>query len=166
MAQETEFGHDELGHILADHLLQVPRFQRSYSWDKGNVEEFLSDLAEARRKDVSYFVGTVVFADPKEGERRDIVDGQQRLATTAILILAARDLLVEYDKSEQAKKTTERYLQGYVLSEESVMERLILSARDQDSYDALLAGKADSLAEADPILTCYRICPARSHRPT
>ena len=158
MAQETEFGHDELGHILADHLLQVPRFQRSYSWDKGNVEEFLSDLAEARRKDVSYFVGTVVFADPKEGERRDIVDGQQRLATTAILILAARDLLVEYDKSEQAKKTTERYLQGYVLSEESVMERLILSARDQDSYDALLAGKADSLAEADPILTCYRIC--------
>jgi len=82
MAKETEFDHDELGHLLADHLLRVPRFQRSYSWDRRNVEEFLADLAEARRKGVSYFVGTVVFASPSVGERREIVDGQERHGTS------------------------------------------------------------------------------------
>jgi hypothetical protein len=159
MAQETEFDHDELGHLLADHLLRVPRFQRSYSWDKSNVEEFLSDLAEARRKGVSYFMGTVVFASPSDGdERRQIVDGQQRLATTAIMIIAIRDLLHEYAKHEQAKKTTERYLQGYVLAEESTVERLILSPRDQETYDALLESRFDDILDGDPIYTCYEVC--------
>ena len=94
MADTTQFGHDQLGHLLADYLLEVPRFQRSYSWDQGNVEEYLADLASARNKDVDYFMGTVVFASPdKEGGRKQIVDGQQRLATTAILITALRDQL-------------------------------------------------------------------------
>ena len=159
MAKETEFDHDRLGHLLADHLLRVPRFQRSYSWDKGNVEEFLADLAEARHKDVSYFVGTVVFANPSEGnDRRQIVDGQQRLATTAVLITAIRDLLNQYGKNQLASKTTERYLQGFVLAEESTVERLILNPRDQESYDALLESRVDDLDETDRLRVCYDAC--------
>ena len=42
MAEATEFDHDQLGHLLADQLLEVPRFQRSSSWDESNVEEHLS----------------------------------------------------------------------------------------------------------------------------
>jgi hypothetical protein len=54
MADTTQFDHDQLGHLLS--------FQRSYSWDRSNVEEYPSDLASAREKDGAYFMSTVVFA--------------------------------------------------------------------------------------------------------
>lgn len=159
MAETTEFNHDQLGHILTDHLVQVPRFQRSYAWAQENVEEYLTDLDAARAKSVQYFMGTLVFAKPDgAGDRRQIVDGQQRLATTAILFIAVRDLLAQYGKREQSEKTEQRYLRRYVLKEESEAVTLILSPKDQDSYDALLERRAEDLDEKDQLRVCYEAC--------
>lgn len=159
VAEPTQFDHDQLGHLLADHLMEVPRFQRSYSWDKGNVEEYLRDLAAARKKDVSYFMGTVVFSNSSgQSDRRQIVDGQQRLATTAVVFIAIRDLLKLYGKQQQSEKMEQRYLRGYVLSAEEVVERLILSPKDQVSYDALLEGRPTDLDPEDRLRLCYDAC--------
>lgn len=159
MADTTKFGHDQLGHILVDYLLEVPRFQRSYSWDDGNVDEYLDDLMQARGKSVDYFMGTVVFARPGgEAARHQIVDGQQRLATTAILLIAIRDLLSECGRTRQAQETEKRFLRGYVISEDEDVERLILSASDISAYSALLDGEFDDLDEANPLRKCYDAC--------
>ncbi|MBU4213496.1 MAG: DUF262 domain-containing protein, partial [Actinobacteria bacterium] len=159
MADTTEFGHDQLGHILADYLLEVPRFQREFSWDERNVTEYLGDLAEARRKNVDYFMGTVVFARPDaEDGRRQIVDGQQRLATTAILLIAVRDLLQEYGRLRQAEEVEKRFLRGYVISADDDVERLILSASDIPSYTALLDRAAPLLEEGDLLRKAYEGC--------
>lgn len=161
MAETTEFDHDQLGHLLADHLLEVPRFQRSFSWDESNVDEYLSDLEQARMKNVSYFMGTVVFATPSgAGGRRQIVDGQQRLATTAILLVAIRDRLRAYGKKKQADAINERFLRGYVLSADDDVERLILSPKDQIAYDALLEERAGDLPSDNPLKGCYDACAA------
>ena len=161
MAEATQFDHDQLGHLLADHLLEVPRFQRTYSWDEGNVDEYLADLAQARSKDVAYFMGTVVFAgSDSEGGRRRIVDGQQRLATTAILLLAVRDQLAVYGKKRQADAIDKRFLRGYVLSADDELERLILSPRDQVAYDALLEGSSSDIANDNLLKRCYSACAA------
>lgn len=159
MADTTEFNHDQLGHVLTDHLVQVPRFQRSYAWSQDNVDEYLDDLNNARSKGVPYFMGTLVFANPDDtSDRRQIVDGQQRLATTAILIVAARDLLALYGKREQSDQTEQRFLRRYVLKEEGEAVTLILSPKDQDSYDALLEGRAADLDEKDRLRVCYETC--------
>lgn len=159
MATETDFSHDQLGHLLADKLLEVPRFQRAYSWEELHVEEYLNDLKKARGKDDSYFMGTAVFANPTwKGGRLQIVDGQQRLATTAVFLIAIRDLLAEYGKSQQAKEMTERYLKGYVLSEEAEVERLILSPKDVETYNLLLEGDRESVNPKHPIAICYEAC--------
>jgi uncharacterized protein with ParB-like and HNH nuclease domain len=127
MAEATQFDHDRLSHLLADRLLHVPRFQRSYSWEASNVDEYLADLEAARARNSDYFMGTVVFAESGEDTQRQlIVDGQQRLATTAVLLVAIRDLLNEYGKQAQAKHIDETYLQGYDLESEETVERLIL----------------------------------------
>lgn len=77
MAESTEFDHDQLGHILADHLVEVPSFQRAYSWEQINVQEYLSDLERARLKKSPYFMGTLLFAKTDdESGRRKIVDSQ------------------------------------------------------------------------------------------
>ncbi len=157
MAEATQFGHDQLGHILADYLLEVPRFQRSFSWDDGNVREYLTDLEAARDKDVDYFMGTVVFARPDgPGSRRQIVDGQQRLATTAILYVAIRDELKRHGRDRQAEELEKRFLRGYFIPADQVVERIILNGDDVTSFSRLLDG--DCRPGATKIDSAYQVC--------
>lgn len=159
MADTTKFGHDQLGHLLADYLLEVPRFQRSYAWDEGNVEEYLADLAQARSKDVDYFMGTVVFARPDSADgRRQIVDGQQRLATTAILIVAIRDRLEALGRARQAEEVEKRFLRGYVIAIDDEVERLILSPDDLAAYKLLLDRERDSIPASSRLRVSYEAC--------
>lgn len=65
----------------------IPRFQRPYSWDTANVDEFWRDAL--LDNEVGYFIGPMVGWRPNElSPDLYIVDGQQRL-TTVVLILAA-----------------------------------------------------------------------------
>lgn len=159
MAETTEFAHDQLGHILADHLVEVPSFQRSYSWERINVQEYLADLARARDKSLPYFMGTIVFARATEPSgRRKVVDGQQRLATTAILLVAIRDRLKHFDRVDLAKSTTERYLRRFSIQEESDVDSVILNPEDQDAYDALVNGRVDTIPITNKLRICYHEC--------
>lgn len=159
MAESTEFDHDQLGHILGDHLVEVPEFQRAYSWEQINVQEYLSDLERARAKKSAYFMGTLVFAkgDDDSG-RRKIVDGQQRLATTAILFIAIRDRLRELGKDDLSENTTKKYLRRFSIREEGDVDSLILSPGDQDAYDAIIAGHVQEVAATNRIRLCYEEC--------
>lgn len=161
MAESTEFDHDQLGHILADYLVEVPEFQRAYSWDQVNVQEYLSDLERARAKKSAYFMGTLVFAKTEEDSgRRKIVDGQQRLATTALLFIAIRDQLKALGKDTLADNTTKKYLRRFSIREESDVDSLILSPTDQDAYDAILAGDLERVPASNRIRVCYEECRA------
>ncbi|MFG2169441.1 DUF262 domain-containing protein [Micromonospora chersina] len=157
MADPTNFGHDRLAHLLSDRLLKVPRFQRSYSWDDANVREFLDDLENARSGKQSYFMGTVVLAfDIEDSSRQLIVDGQQRLTTTAVLLVAIRDRLAELGKHDHANSVDETYLRRFELLQEQRVTRLILNPVDSPSYEQMLAG--ETAAPAHPLARCYQIC--------
>lgn len=158
MADTTQFDHDRISHLLADRLLEVPAFQRSYSWDVGNVADFLADLQTARAKETSYFLGTVVFANGGDGTRQQIVDGQQRLATTAILLVAIRDMLKDFKKSAPAAHIDETYLRGYDLGAEELVERIVLNPDDQPVYDILLARSPLPDEGVSLIADAYRQC--------
>lgn len=159
MAETTEFDHDQLAHILADHLVEVPVFQRRYSWDLTNVQEYLEDLSRARDSDSVYFMGTLVFAKDPEGDgRRKIVDGQQRLTTTALLLIAIRDRLADLGRTDLADNVTETFLYTYSRTEEKNVLTLIVSPGDQDAYDRILAREAEKLAPNDRLRVCFDEC--------
>lgn len=159
MADATKFDHDQIGHLLADMLLEVPEFQRKYSWTDQNVKEYLADLQRARQGGGQYFVGTVVFVLPSQpGGRATIVDGQQRLATTSILLIAIRDLLAEYGKARQAKDIQDRFLYGYEITVDEDIERLHLSPADQDAYDELVHSLEEVQDPSHPVRVAYDIC--------
>lgn len=42
-----KFHPDAIGHVLADRLMTVPVYQRSYSWGSEQVGEFWTDLSGA-----------------------------------------------------------------------------------------------------------------------
>ncbi|GAA2453780.1 DUF262 domain-containing protein [Agromyces soli] len=156
MADTTQFDHDRISHLLADRLLEVPPFQRSYSWDEGNVADFLTDLETARHKGAPYFLGTVVFANDEGNSRQQIVDGQQRLTTTAILLIAIRDCLRDFKKDKAAAHVDETYLRGYDLEAEELVERIVLNPDDQPVYDLLLARSPLPEAGESRLADAYR----------
>ena len=85
-----------------DYFYQIPDYQRPYSWDKDNVSELLDDLINAfeQNKDENYFCGSLVLV--QNGDRYDVIDGQQRLTTFTILFCVLRDLYMDgfSDKSK------------------------------------------------------------------
>lgn len=67
----------------------IPDYQREYSWEAEELEDFWNDL-EATRKGLeeTHFFGQVVVHDDSETKRRYIIDGQQRTTTSMILLRA------------------------------------------------------------------------------
>jgi hypothetical protein len=73
--------------------LKVPRYQRPYTWTEREVRELIRDLWGAyERKAPFYFIGQIVLIKNTRG-KYEISDGQQRLATTTMLMAYTRDRL-------------------------------------------------------------------------
>lgn len=74
--------------VGADYYV-IPRFQRPYSWDAGNLDDFWRDVVYDNS--IGYFIGPMVaWRDPESPIRR-LVDGQQRITTIAIMFAVLRD---------------------------------------------------------------------------
>jgi len=99
-----------IGSLLRDKPLTVPTYQRSYAWEDEDVEDYWDDIIRAMRSpNDDYFVGSVVLSQTP-GDTQEVVDGQQRLATTAIIIGAIRDYFLEHDDGDRADDIQGRYL--------------------------------------------------------
>ena len=82
----------------------IPRFQRDYSWEKKNSEEFLDDIIKGlsckngKIETSSYFLGTMLFIgnyDEKNDKEIQVVDGLQRITPITILFSAISDIFRE-----------------------------------------------------------------------
>jgi uncharacterized protein with ParB-like and HNH nuclease domain len=81
--------------LLKDFLV-IPRFQRPYSWEKEQVEQFWSDALSENPGD--YFIGSIVLY--KNEDAFGIVDGQQRITTIMVALCAVRNAF-DQNKLEQ-----------------------------------------------------------------
>ena len=63
---------------------RIPKFQRLYAWGTEQWEALVGDLADCWSHSKPLFLGMCVLA--QDGEVYDIIDGQQRLTTLAILL--------------------------------------------------------------------------------
>jgi len=86
-----EFDATHLLTVLKQRYFAVPRYQRSYSWDEEEYSDFWDDIFQATRANREYFLGTIVLSQETLPGEESIIDGQQRLATTTILLSAIRD---------------------------------------------------------------------------
>lgn len=92
---KMNFDLEGIGTLLSNYDLAVPKYQRSFAWEKENVDDLFKDLNTAMRENrQEYFLGTLILSDKQQLIKRfEVVDGQQRLATTTILLAAIRDYL-------------------------------------------------------------------------
>src|SRR4051812_33884925 len=89
----------ELREIFETGYYDIPRFQRPYSWQKENVEEFWQDTVV--NSDADYFIGSIVVYKAQPSVR-GIVDGQQRLTTITMVLCALRNAMAAHGQKEMA----------------------------------------------------------------
>ena len=78
---------------------EIPNFQRPYAWQTANANEFLLDLEDSVAKKKNHYFGTVVLVeDTASSYSVAIIDGQQRV-TTSLLMVTAIYHLVKKDPS-------------------------------------------------------------------
>ena len=124
-------------------MFLIPLYQRKYAWERKHCERLFTDLikvvSEGRR---SHFFGSIVTI--KASETEDdllIIDGQQRITTISLLILAAmravKDGKMECEQgAEFIEDTKNKYLKAkYRKIERKIKLRPI--DKDRIVYDAL-----------------------------
>jgi len=122
----------------------IPPFQRAYAWGKPEIERYFSDILriidselDPKQHDkLEHFFGTIVIKEEKEGfaNKSVVVDGQQRLTTTLIFLIALRDL--ESDIAKQ-KYITQNYLTNNTSSFQDKI-KLKQVTKDWDAYRSLV----------------------------
>jgi uncharacterized protein with ParB-like and HNH nuclease domain len=138
----------------------IPPFQRAYAWGKPEIERYFSDVIRIIKSELNtneqdkleHFFGTLVLREEQHGfaHRSVVVDGQQRLTTTLIFLIALRD--IETDENFKTKITSR-----YLTNEDSDFEdkiKLKQVTKDWEAYRALV-----NVHEANPgiIKTAHQI---------
>jgi hypothetical protein len=127
-----------IGKLLRQGRLDVPPNQRSYAWRATHIRNLLLDLNESVTngdgKD-EYFLGTIVLID-RPGEAPSIVDGQQRIATTTILLARIRDYLTSINRNAAASFIEESFLSNIDIKTESRVPRVKLNLEDNHFFSS------------------------------
>jgi hypothetical protein len=75
----------EDGASLKNITLKIPEYQRPYKWSAKNANQLLDDIQEAMLDNKEFYrVGTLILH--YDGKAYNIVDGQQRMITFALLL--------------------------------------------------------------------------------
>ncbi len=122
----------------------IPPFQRAYAWGRPEIERYFSDISRIidseldpnQHEKLEHFFGTVVIKEEKAGfaNRSVVVDGQQRLTTTLIFLIALRD-------SESDPIKQDLITQNFLINNTSTFQdkiKLKQVTKDWEAYRALI----------------------------
>lgn len=122
--------------------LVIPVYQRNYSWKRENCNQLLADLVklkETRRG--NHFFGSIVTSPAGSGLDRLIIDGQQRLTTTSLLMLAAikavRDGKMTVEQEYLLEETHDNMLWSKYGSHPTCKYKLLPIEQDREAYARL-----------------------------
>lgn len=116
----------------ADKKFVIPVYQRPYSWKKSNCVLLFNDLMDVYKNNYSsHFFGSLVYVENELGgcSEYTIIDGQQRLTTVSLLLLAIRNyiLATKLNIGVNPTKITNAYLTDeYVRAISCVLDYLKL----------------------------------------
>ena len=136
----------------------IEYYQREYAWGPEEVRTLLSDLVEefertggARRSwrtvAPEFFLGPFVYAD-EDGDRRFLVDGQQRFTTLHLIFLHLLRMAPEDARPRTLHRLRNAVVAGY--DGERTRFRLDIDER-QKAMDALLSGQAFEVQLGDSL---------------
>lgn len=134
---------------LQDYFFVVPDYQREYVWKVDDqVEQFLVDIDNefepGAKEQSSYFIGSVIVV--KNGEKFDVIDGQQRLTTIVLTMCAFRDVMKPLQLDERQANylsAISKLLSDFDVNTDKTQVRLELQyAESKNFLSTLIQGHA------------------------
>jgi hypothetical protein len=110
----------------------VPDYQRNYAWKSEQIDAFLGDLfGLLKDPDEQHFFGPVVLLEGRDGEL-SLIDGQQRITTSVMLLCIIRDILQkDFDDDNLIIEG-----QQFSISTQFILQRLKINGFGADRYVA------------------------------
>jgi uncharacterized protein with ParB-like and HNH nuclease domain len=138
----------------------IPVYQRSYSWTDKQCQRLLNDIIRIGSNDTldSHFMGSVVSINkpiPASTMTRQylVIDGQQRITTVSLLLLAVSSFLKKEDVSIGYDNTTwKSILRTYLINNDDIEDqvfkpKLNLRHCDKEEYQLILKSLTPSKLE-------------------
>lgn len=126
----------------------IPIFQRTYSWERSHCEQLWNDIVRVGSHSQldSHFIGSAVYIPEQETSaaitRWLVIDGQQRITTITLLLLALMRRLKgeNLDTPVSAAEVEDYYLRNRYGKEEQAY-KILLTKTDKDTLITLLDDK-------------------------
>ena len=116
---------------------EIPVYQRSYSWKPTQIEQLFNDVVE---EGPGYYLGNILVTGEESSPQ--IIDGQQRLTTLSLFLLAVAQLLKGYIQNPSVgEKVVEKrgdIRRRLMLDDDSNCARIRLLERDRTVYANLI----------------------------
>ena len=136
----------------------VPLFQRPYSWEKKHWEDLWGDLIELYEEEQprNHFMGSVVtmpaVSVPEGVTKYVLIDGQQRITTTLILLALIRDVAKTLPGTLSVQIENLLLLNPY--QEGNEQYKLLPTQIDRNSFTSIVKG--ENVTEETQITKAYR----------
>ena len=122
----------------------IPVYQRRYSWGDRQCEKLWNDMYDVYKKGKrNHFIGSIVTVAETVSamglNKYLIIDGQQRMTTLSLLMIAMRDILKE--NGFQNEVITRNMLKGDIGTGESFY-KMQLTEPDREVYERLVEGSS------------------------
>lgn len=134
----------------------IPVYQRNYTWtDNKEVKQYIDDLcAVLEKKYDKHFLGIMIYLDTQlDSFSREfsVIDGQQRLTTTFLILYAIRDLLNE--TGNESDKALATQLENQYLNNQFVQDKLKFKLKplvnDDDVYQQIINHDLKNIKNTD-----------------
>lgn len=143
----------------------VPIYQRTYSWGEKQCQVLWEDIIKISKKKNSdrHFIGSTVCYKsdeidlPGQIKKEIIIDGQQRITTLSLLMIA---IARTYEKNGQENVATV-IRKNYLINEDGKDDeryKLLPTNQDKETYLALVDGVENELKEpSQPVLDAFNL---------
>lgn len=139
----------------------VPDFQREYVWEETHVEKLLQDVHDEfydengrLSQGGEYFIGSIVTYKDDDGIFQ-LIDGQQRLTTSYLVLCVIRDLLIQLgaEPQESLRRQIASTSMNPATGDDIFRYRLVLQYEDSQNILEKIAGNKDDLNNIDATTT-------------
>ena len=150
-----------LHEFIEGHKIQfvIPVYQRNYDWLIDNCNQLFSDLVKLSRSNrCSHFFGSIVTSSADSSYNRLVIDGQQRLTTISLLLLAGikavKDGVIEISEESKIDEAYEVFLKAKFCNSDRKI-KLVPIENDRIAYDKIF-NEEDSFDEDSKVTRNYR----------
>jgi uncharacterized protein with ParB-like and HNH nuclease domain len=144
--------------IMDDTLSQfhIPIYQRNYTWDAyEQVDKLIKDIIEfgkeyKENKNTDYYIGNIIVKNQHRPFmiERIVIDGQQRITTTILMLCAIRDIYLKKN-TEESRRSAKRIAKALFSEEDEELKLKLNNMEHQKTLESILTGSVNTISSTE-----------------